>query len=312
MTFLPVEQLHQLFGDRLQENVRLANYTAARVGGVGDGVVVARSAEELEHAVASLWALRVPLVILGSGSNVLVSDHGFRGMVILNRAHTIRIDAHGEPPTVWAESGANIGTVARQTALRGLSGLEWAVAIPGSIGGAVYGNAGAFGGDMSGNLLLAEILHPDHGKQTLPVAEMGYNYRSSVLKRSAAKAVILAAKLKLSPSTPQEVKEKMDEFTARRKQTQPPGASLGSMFKNPPGDYAGRLIEVSGLKGRRVGGVQVSPVHANFFINDESATAMDYYRLIEEVRSQVEEKSGVRLELEIELVGDWQLDDIRH
>lgn len=306
MIDLPVDNLRQLFGNRLQENVRLANYTAARVGGVGDALVVVYSADELERDVQSLWALQVPFIILGSGANVLISDRGVRGVTILNRAHTIRIDAQSEPPSVYAESGANLGGVARQVALRGLSGLEWAATVPGSVGGAVYGNAGAFGGDMHGNLLLAEILHPDRGRQTLSVAEMGYEYRSSMLKRSAVKAVILAAKMGLTRSTPKDVKAKMEEFAARRKQTQPPGASLGSMFKNPPGDYAGRLIEASGLKGKRVGGVQVSPVHANFFTNDESATAMDYYRLIEEVRSQVERKTGVRLELEIELVGDWQ------
>ncbi len=306
MIDLPVDNLRQLFGNRLQENVRLANYTAARVGGVGDALVVVHSADELERDVQSLWALQVPFIILGSGANVLISDRGVRGVTILNRAHTIRIDAQSEPPSVYAESGANLGGVARQVALRGLSGLEWAATVPGSVGGAVYGNAGAFGGDMHGNLLLAEILHPDRGRQTLSVAEMGYEYRSSMLKRSAVKAVILAAKMGLTRSTPKDVKAKMEEFAARRKQTQPPGASLGSMFKNPPGDYAGRLIEASGLKGKRVGGVQVSPVHANFFTNDESATAMDYYRLIEEVRSQVERKTGVRLELEIELVGDWQ------
>ncbi len=306
MIDLPVENLRQLFGSRLQENVHLASYTAARVGGLGDVLVAAHSADELERDVQTLWAMQVSFIILGSGANVLISDRGVRGVIILNRAHTIRIDVHSEPPAVYAESGANLGGVARQAALRGLGGLEWAATVPGSVGGAVYGNAGAFGGDMHGNLLLAEILHSERGRQKLPAAEMGYEYRSSILKRSATKAVILAATMRLTRSTPEDVKAKMDEFTARRKQTQPPGASLGSMFKNPPGDYAGRLIEACGLKGRRVGGVQVSPVHANFFTNDESATAMDYYQLIGEVRSQVERKTGVRLELEIELVGDWQ------
>lgn len=307
---LPIKELREQFGERLQENVRLANYTAARVGGPADGLLVVNSADELEKAVTTLWELKAPFLILGGGANVLVSDHGYKGIVILNRAHTIKIHAQTQPPTVWAESGANLGMIARQAALRGLSGLEWANTVPGSLGGAIYGNAGAFGGDMQGNLLMAEILHPQEGKQTWPVAQFGYEYRSSVLKRSGIKAVILSATLKLEQSTPQAVKEKMDEFSARRKQTQPPGASLGSMFKNPPGDYAGRLIEAAGLKGVRVGGVQVSPVHANFFVNTESATARDYRQLIEKVRNTVEEKFGVRLELEVELVGEWPDDEI--
>ncbi len=300
-----IRELHEQFGERLQENVRLANYTAARVGGAVDALLVVNSADELEKAVTTLWNLDVPFIILGGGANVLVSDCGYRGVVLLNRAHTIKIHAQAEPPTVWAESGANLGMIARQAALRGLGGLEWANTVPGTLGGAIYGNAGAFGGDMQANLLMAEILHPVEGKQIWPVERFGYEYRSSVLKRSGIKAVILSATLRLVKSTPQAVKEKMDEFSTRRKQTQPPGASLGSMFKNPPGDYAGRLIEAAGLKGMRVGGVQVSPVHANFFVNTESATASDYRQLIEKVRKTVEEKFGVRLELEVELVGDW-------
>lgn len=305
VTPLPLKELREQFGQRLQENVRLANYTAARVGGPADAFLVVNSADELEKCVKTLWEMKIPFLLLGGGANVLVSDRGFHGVVLLNRAHTIKIHAQNDPPTVWAESGANLGMIARQAALRGLSGLEWANSVPGTLGGAIYGNAGAFDGDMQKNLLMAEILHPQEGKQTWSVEKFGYEYRSSVLKRSGTQAVILSATLKLEKSTPEAVKEKMDEFSNRRKQTQPPGASLGSMFKNPPGDYAGRLIEAAGLKGMRIGGVQVSPVHANFFVNSEAATASDYRHLIEIVRNTVEEKFGVRLELEVELVGDW-------
>jgi UDP-N-acetylmuramate dehydrogenase len=305
VTALPLKKLREQFGQRLQENVRLANYTAARVGGPADAMLVVNSADELEKCVKTLWEMKIPFLILGGGANVLVSDRGFHGVVLLNRAHTIKIHAQNDPPTVWAESGANLGMIARQAALRGLSGLEWANSVPGTLGGAIYGNAGAFDGDMQKNLMMAEILHPHEGKQTWSVEKFGYEYRSSVLKRSGTKAVILSATLKLEKSTPEAVKQKMDEFSNRRKQTQPPGASLGSMFKNPPGDYAGRLIEAAGLKGKQVGGVQVSPVHANFFVNSEAATASDYRQLIEIVRNTVEEKFGVRLELEVELVGDW-------
>ena len=308
---LPLPALREIFGSRLQEGVRLANYTSARVGGLADALLVAGSLAELEEAVTGLWEIGVPFLILGSGANVLVSDRGVRGVVIINRAHTIKIEANQQPPAVFAESGANIGTVARQVALRGLSGLEWAATIPGSIGGAVYGNAGAHGSDMQANLILAEILHPDLGRQTWTCKQMAYEYRTSALKRNPRKAVILAARLGLEHSTPDAVKTKMEEFSQRRKQTQPPGASLGSMFKNPPGDFAGRLIEAAGLKGARVGGVEVSQVHANFFVNHENATANDYHGLIEKVRRTVADRTGVDLELEIELVGDWLLDGVQ-
>lgn len=302
---LPLSDLRSLFGSRLQENVHIANYTSARVGGVADALLMVRSADELAKAATALWERGVPFVLLGSGANVIISDAGIRGVVLLNRAHTVRIDAEATPPCVWAESGANIGTVARQAALRGLSGLEWAATVPGTVGGAVYGNAGAHGSEIQTNLILADILHRTQGRKFWTNAQMAFEYRSSVLKRSPQQSVILAAQFGLERSTPEQVKEKMDQFTSHRKRTQPPGASTGSVFKNPPGDYAGRLIEAAGLKGKRVGGVEVSNLHANFFVNDQNASAKDYYELIQIVRSKVEQKFGVRLELEVELIGDW-------
>lgn len=287
----------------------MANYTTARVGGVAEAMLIAHTSQELELAAGKLWESGIPFYLLGAGSNILVSDRGLPGVVIVNRARNIKIDAHHEPMSVWAESGANFGTVARQVALRGLSGLEWAAAIPGSVGGAVYGNAGAFGSDMNGSLLLAEILHREQGKQTWTVEQMAYAYRSSTLKRNPGQAIILAARMKLSPSTLQLVQERMDANLAQRRRTQPPGASLGSMFKNPAGDYAGRLIEAAGLKGTRVGGVEISPVHANFFVNDDRATAGDLWKLIQMARAAVQEKFGIALELEVELLGDWEIND---
>ncbi len=283
----------------------MANYTTAHVGGPADAMLIVHDAAELENDVRKLWELNAPFYLFGSGSNVLVSDSGVRGLVLVNRAKTVKIDARSTPPTVWAESGANFGTVARQVALRGLSGLEWAATIPGTVGGAVYGNAGAHGGDMRSNLVLAEILHRQYGKLSLSLEKMHYDYRTSALKKQPGQAVIIAARLKLNPASPAEVQEKMEELSERRRATQPPGASLGSMFKNPLGDYAGRLIEAAGLKGHRSGGAQISPVHANFFINDESATANDIDRLIRLAQKTVLERFGVQLELEIERVGDW-------
>ncbi|MRR32194.1 UDP-N-acetylmuramate dehydrogenase, partial [bacterium] len=244
-------------------------------------------------------------------SNVLVSDDGYTGIVIVNKARKVLFEINGEAVSVLAESGANLGATARQAAIKGFSGLEWATTIPGTVGGAVYGNAGAYGSDIKNCLILAEILHPDRGVEEWSSSQMAYDYRSSALKRSTEKSVILSARLRLSRGNPEEIKSLMDEYTQHRQRTQPPGASLGSMFKNPPGDYAGRLIEGAGLKGFRIGGAQVSTVHANFFVNDEGASAMDIWRLIQKVRTTVFERFGVTLALEIEMLGNWPADSKR-
>jgi UDP-N-acetylmuramate dehydrogenase len=303
---LPIDALRAAFGDALQENASLAGYTTARAGGQAEALLVANSASELEQVARRLWELDVPFRVLGYGSNVLVADSGLREVVVLNRARAIQIDVESEPPSVWAESGALIGTIARQAALKGLGGFEWAATVPGTLGGAIYGNAGAFGGDMNGSLLLAEILHPS-GKELWPVERMQYQYRSSALKRDRSLAVILTAKLKLKRSDPRSAQEKMETFSARRRSTQPPGASMGSMFKNPPGEYAGRLIEAAGLKGTRVGDAEISDVHANFFVNHGNASAADIGELIRTARVKVAEKFGIQLELEVELLGEWPI-----
>ncbi len=301
----PIDRLHEIFGSELQENVRLSNYTTARAGGEVDAMLVIHSSQELERAARALWELKAPFRVLGAGSNVLVSDEGYKGVVLINRARTIKVNTHVSPPNVWAESGANLGGVARQVALRGLSGLEWAATVPGTVGGAVYGNAGAHDGDMHASLALAEILHQSRGKETWTAEQLGYAYRSSVLKRERQPVVILAAQMKLTTSTTEDVQARMDAFNTHRRSTQPPGASMGSMFKNPEGDYAGRLIEAAGLKGARCGGAAISMAHANFFVNDEGATAGDIYSLICLAQQKVLEQSGVRLELEVELLGEW-------
>jgi UDP-N-acetylmuramate dehydrogenase len=302
---LILEPLRAAFGEVLQENAVLANYTTAHVGGAATAILPVHTSAEMEKAVRLLWNLDAPFIILGSGSNVLVSDTGYKGIVLVNRTRNIKVDAQHEPPSVWAECGANLGMIARQVALRGLSGLEWAATVPGSLGGALYGNAGAQGGDTAGNFLLADILHRTRGRESWTVEQMQYAYRTSAVKRRPGEVVLLSARLKLGHSTPAEVQARMDEFAARRKRTQPPGASLGSMFKNPPGDYAGRLVEAAGVKGARVGGAEISSIHANFFINSGSATAADLAALIALARRAVLEKFSILLELEVELVGEW-------
>ncbi|MEN8173912.1 MAG: UDP-N-acetylmuramate dehydrogenase, partial [Chloroflexota bacterium] len=209
-------------------------------------------------------------------------------------------------PTIWAESGANFGKVARQAASRGLAGLAWACGIPGTVGGAVFGNAGAHGEDVAGHLVMAEILHQS-GQRTLWSADdLRYKYRSSRLKQDLIPAIILAARFRLEPDTVEHIQQKMEQYTEFRHRTQPPGASMGSMFKNPPEDYAGRLIEAAGLKGTRIGDAEISPLHANFFINHGEATAKDIYTLLKLTQETVAEKFDLNLEPEIELLGDWE------
>ncbi len=297
--------LREKFGESLQENVVLSNYTTAHVGGPADGLIVATSSKELEDIFTTLWKLNCPVYLLGSGANVLVSDAGFRGIVVVNHARNVKIDVHHATPSVWAESGANLGGIARQAALRNLSGLEWATTVPGTVGGAVFGNAGAFGSNTAASMKVAEILHPVDGKQEWPVEKLEYGYRSSWLKRNPGQVVVLAARFELSIDTPEAIQARMSDFSARRRASQPQGASMGSMFKNPEGDHSARLIEAAGLKGTRVGGAHISEKHANFFINDNNATASDLFSLIQIAKTRVHEVFGVSLDLEVELVGDF-------
>jgi UDP-N-acetylmuramate dehydrogenase len=256
-------------------------------------------------AAQLLWQKSVPFLVLGSGSNILVSDEGLDAVVLHNRAHNVKIDTASEVPTIYAESGAILSSVARQSALRGLSGLEWAAPVPGTVGGAVYGNAGAHGADMAANLKMAEILHKINGIENWPVEKLAYQYRSSLLKREKIPCVILSGTFSMVRSSREEAWEKINAFQTHRRETQPPGASMGSVFKNPPGDYAGRLIETAGLKGRRVGRAMISPQHANFIINLEGATAQDIWHLIKIAKETVKDKFGINLEPEIEMLGDF-------
>jgi len=304
LTPATLDSLRTLFGDRLQENVPLASYTSARIGGPADALMVVRSAEEVVEAASKLWELNVPFLLLGGGSNVLVSDKGVRGMVLLNRARLVRFDSQAEEPTVYAESGTTMNDIAQRAARLGLTGLEWAASIPGSVGGAVYGNAGAFGGEISTSLESVDLMFR-HGRESWPVEKMGYGYRTSVLKRERPEALLLGCKLCLRRGDKEAILAKMAENSERRRRTQPPGASMGSMFKNPEGDKAGRLLEAAGLKGTRIGNAEVSTQHANFFINTDNTRAEDMKALLELAQKTVLEKFGIRLEPEIEIIGEW-------
>lgn len=303
------------FGEKLQENVSLSKYTSSRTGGSADFFIRTQSSDELKETVISLWNENVPFIILGGGSNVLVSDKGVREVVILNRSRSssrVKFTENEETPSVWADSCVNLGTISRMAAKKGLSGLEWASGIPGTLGGAITGNAGAFGKDIADILHMAEILQlnnkaqdimPDHVQW--PVERFEYEYRNSVIKHKPGLVVVLGAKLNLTHSTPQAVQEKIDLYGDRRRKNQPTGASAGSMFKNPSGNVAGRLIEAAGLKGKRIGDVEISKLHANFFINHGYGTASDIHKLILLAQQRVAEDFGIKLGLEIELLGEW-------
>ena len=334
-TFLAA--LSAVFGDRPRRDEPLAGHTTLRLGGPADVWLAVESVAELVIAVTLARQHQIPVFVLGGGANLLISDMGIRGLVIENRASRVDFSptylpsSSGEGMNIIAESGAVLPNLARRCAKRGLSGLEWAVGVPGTIGGAVVNNAGAYGSDMAHKLTRAELLSPTGEQVWQPVEWFEYGYRTSRLKkllmvngqwsivngvqstvggqRSVVGGhtegwVVLRAELQLTPAPVTEIKARIAEFNQRRKTSQPPGATIGSMFKNPPRDYAGRLIEAAGLKGYRMGQAQISPIHANFFQNLGGATATEVMGLIQTAQTAVEAKFGIKLELEIEVVGE--------
>jgi UDP-N-acetylmuramate dehydrogenase len=281
--------------------VPLAQHTAMRVGGPADLLIICESLDEVVRAAGLAHQHEVPWRVLGGGCNVLVADAGVRELVIVNRAVSIGFD--GE--TARAEAGASLATLAREAVDRGLAGLEWAAGLPGAVGGAVVGNAGAFEGDVAGVLRSATVLEPGGEVTERPNAWFEFDYRASRIKcgMPGERAVVLAATFDLQPGDPEMLAAKVDEILEWRRTRHPTGATMGSTFKNPPDSHAGYLIEQAGLRGYRVGGVQVSELHGNFFINTGGATSADVLALIDHVRTEVRRQSGVELELEIELVG---------
>lgn len=300
-----LKSLRETFGSKLQENVRLSNFTTMNVGGPADVLMIAHSANQLAEIVSFIWKMGLPLYVLGSGSNLLISDEGLRAVVIINRAHNIKVNTRTRPYTIWAESGALMVNMGKKLTLRGLSGMEWAATIPGTVGGAVYGNAGAFGKDISRNLISADILHKESGREMWECSRLEYTYRSSKIKRGSESAVILSTLFHMKSGEVDQIKAKIDDLRSRRAKIQPPGASVGSVFRNPPDDSAGRLIEAAGLKGRTLGGAIISPKHANFIINQKSASAQDVFNLLVLARNTVKKKFGIELMPEIEVLGKW-------
>ena len=295
--------------DGLQTGQPLSRFAAARLGGPADYLYIAKdpSFDDTVELLRQAWQRQLNVTVIGGGANILVSDAGIRGLTIINRATRIVLEDDDDGAIVVVASGTNLIRLSRYCQEQGLRGMEWAIAVPGTVGGAVVNNAGAHGSDIASSLAQASVYEAEQGARSYAVDELEYAYRYSRLKYCGDRRFfVMEAHFRLQRDDPKRIQQRMDHCNDYRRRTQPPGASLGSIFKNPPGDYAGRLIEAAGLKGQRVGSVQVSPIHANFFVNlGEEATARNYFELIRLVRERVNEVSGVVLELEIQTLGDW-------
>lgn len=288
-------------GVRAVQGEPLAKHTTMRVGGPADLFATAHNAFELKGLVRFARARAIPLLLLGRGSDLVVADAGVRALVIEVRAEAARVD--GDRYT--AEAGVPMARAATETKRAGLSGLEYGLAIPGTVGGAVWANAGAHGGETAAVLESATVLLADGAESVLAAADCGFGYRHSRFKDSPGE-IVLAATFRLSPADPAEITARLDDIRRWRREHQPLGLpSAGSVFRNPEGDSAGRLIDSLGLKGRRIGGAVVSEKHANFIVNDQRGTASDVRRLAEAVRAEVRDRLGVELALEIAFAGDW-------
>jgi UDP-N-acetylmuramate dehydrogenase len=287
-------------------NAPLARYTTFRLGGPADLLLVARSMEELQEGVHLAHHAGLPWLVLGRGSNVLVADAGFRGVVIVNRARGVHWQNGGDTALLVVASGESLAGLVRQTAGLGWAGLEWAAGIPGTVGGAVVGNAGAFGGCMADVVSWVSVYGEEGQVRRLEAGELGFACRQSRFRGKGNREVLLEMGLALHQGPAERLQEVVREHLRWRREHQPPGPSAGSVFRNPPDEPAGRLLDQAGMKGRERGGAYVSPLHANFILNRGGARAEDVRALIEEARQAVRRTAGVELELEIELLGEWE------
>lgn len=280
----------------------MSGHTTFRIGGPADYFVMPSSAGEIKRIIALCLEQDVPYYIIGNGSNLLVADKGYRGVIIQIFKNMKDIQVEGE--NIRAQAGALLSKVAAAAYEAGLEGFEFASGIPGTLGGAVRMNAGAYGGEMKQVLKSAEVLTPEGEVLTLPVEEMKMGYRTSIVSRMDY--VVLGAEIALREGNKEEIRAKMDELKEKRVSKQPlEFGSAGSTFKRPEGYFAGKLIEDAGLRGFRVGNAQVSEKHCGFVINRGGATAREVAELMEAVARRVEENSGVRLEPEVKKIGEF-------
>ncbi|WP_144510632.1 UDP-N-acetylmuramate dehydrogenase [Bacillus sp. FJAT-22090] len=275
-------------------------HTMTRMGGVADIFVTPETEDEVAFTVQYAYKNHIPLLLLGNGSNMVVRDGGVRGIVLrLEKLNKITINGN----RVIAESGADIIDVSRAVASHTLSGLEFACGIPGSIGGAMAMNAGAYGGEIQDVIVQTTVLTPDGEKLILSKDELELGYRKSIITKKGY--YVLSAEFELSPGKQEEIDAKIADLTFQRESKQPlEYPSAGSVFKRPPGYFAGKLIQDSGLQGKGFGGAEVSTKHAGFIVNKNNATATDYISTIEMVKNTVKENFGIELELEVKIVGE--------
>jgi UDP-N-acetylmuramate dehydrogenase len=290
----------------------LGRYTSLRVGGPARRFLSSTDLRALARLLDAAREDGVPALVLGGGTNLLIADEGYDGVVVryTGVGHTIEA-APGDHLLVRAAAGVTLSSLARRLAREGLGGLEWAATVPGTVGGAVVNNAGAFGGCVADHLLDAEIVGADGAVRIVGAAELEYAYRTSALKRGALGPVVVrSARLRVHRDEPERAAARILEFQNQRTATQPRQLSAGSIFANPPGEYAGRLIESVGLKGERRGGAEISALHANFIVNTGSATARDVLGLIRLAQDTVWEHCGLWLMPEVQLVGAWDPRDL--
>jgi len=278
----------------------LKRYTAWKIGGPADALLEPGTVEDLISATQIAREHDIPVTILGGGTNVLVRDGGIRGLTIRLAKSLRNVEIEGT--TVTADAGVLYPVLANTTAGRGLAGLQFATGIPGTVGGAVYMNAGAYGSETAEVLDWADVLR-DGEVIRMENRDLDLSYRHSALHDHPG-WIVLRAGYTLVPGDPTELKARIKEFRAQRMSGSPNRPSCGSTFKRPQGDFPGRVIEAAGLKGTRVGNIEVSPVHANYLVNLGGGTAEDAIALIELVRKTVHEKLGIELESEVRIVGE--------
>jgi UDP-N-acetylmuramate dehydrogenase len=297
-------EIQRRIGVKTSRQEPLARYTTMRVGGPADLFAEVHNLFELRAIIRFARAREVPLMLLGRGSDLVVSDRGVGGLVVLVRAQEVRTQG----ALLIADAGAPMARVATLARDAGLSGLEFGLAIPGTVGGAVWANAGAHESDVAAVLGSASIIDAAGAETAADGRELGLAYRESRLKHApeGRPEVVLGATFRLVPEDPAVIAERLDEIRRWRQAHQPLGLpSAGSVFRNPPGDSAGRIIDELGLKGRRVGGATVSARHANFIVNDAAGTAADVRRLADEVHAIVLDERGIDLAFEVVFAGDW-------